>query len=86
MYVWWYYTEPMGEAAPIVMDNMVTPWIGEVNSFFWAAPVSRLLERLTDVPLKLKKRNNVHEIEVGVLTSYQVLPGMYELKNSEMKD
>jgi hypothetical protein len=29
-----------------------------------SAPVSRLLERLTDVPLKLKERNNVGEIEV----------------------
>jgi hypothetical protein len=31
-----------------------------------AAPVSRLLERPTDVPLKLKKRNNVREIEVDL--------------------
>jgi hypothetical protein len=31
---------------------------------FWAAPVSRLLEKLTDVPLKLKNPNNVREIEV----------------------
>ncbi len=41
-------------------------WIGQTNSFFWADPVSRLLERLTDVPLKLKKRNNVREIEVDL--------------------
>ena len=66
MYAWWYRTAPMGAAAPIVMANMVARWIGEANSFFWAAPVSRLLERLTDVPLKLKKRNNVREIDVGL--------------------
>ncbi len=41
-------------------------FLGQANSFFLAAPVSRLLERLTDVPLKLKKRNNVREIEVDL--------------------
>jgi hypothetical protein len=61
MYVWWYYTTPMG-----VMTNMVPRCIGEINFFFWTAPVSRLLERLTDVPLKLKKRNNVREIKVDL--------------------
>jgi hypothetical protein len=38
----------------------------ETNSFFGAAPVSRLLEKLVDVPLNLKKQNNVREIEVGL--------------------
>jgi hypothetical protein len=66
MYVWWYRTAPMGVVVPIVRSNMVAPWIGETNSFFWTAPVSRLLERLTDVPLKMKKRNNVREIKVGL--------------------
>jgi hypothetical protein len=36
----------------------------KIDFFFGSVPVSRLLERLTDVPLKLKKRNNVREIEV----------------------
>jgi hypothetical protein len=66
MYVWWYRTGPMGAAAPIGLAKMVAHWIGESKSFFWAAPVSRLLERLTDVPRKLKKQNNVREIDVGL--------------------
>jgi hypothetical protein len=53
------------------MTRLYSPtWlIAELGSpilFFWAAPVSWLLERLTDVPLKLKKRNNAREIEVGL--------------------
>ena len=38
----------------------------KIDFFLGSTPVSRLLERLTDVPLKLKNRNNVREIDVGL--------------------
>ena len=66
MYAWWYKTAQMGAVDTIDMAKQVVVCIGGANSFFWPAPVSRLFERLTDVPRKLKKVKNVSQIDVGL--------------------
>jgi len=55
-----------GSSCLVGVAKKVVRCIGGANSFFWAAPVSRLFERLTDAPRKLKKVKNVSQIDVGL--------------------
>jgi hypothetical protein len=66
MYSWEVRHRPYGCDGPIVLVMTVSRGIGQSNSFFWTVPVSCLLKKHTPVPVKLKKPNNIHKIEVGL--------------------